>query len=208
MELDLLAQIGKSDHIPFFPFAVVLLSDVFRKLRDFRRYRYCVLKATSERKVVSRFASFPKTGPPIHAAIVPILLHEVAHLAYRSNAHFVDDLKEMADVALDRFAAAAAKQAETGDEPVPGGNLLGIPFEQYDQDRLKKQLEEYSTATRNNPALLEEVTCDLISALAFVNLEADVDCFENLVPEKCRFLLVNSETFSMSQLRQVYTFSF
>jgi hypothetical protein len=52
------------------------------------------------------------------------------------------------------------------------------------QVRLKSQLEEYTATIRNNQELTEEVTCDLISALAFVNSEARIDCFENLLPEK------------------------
>jgi hypothetical protein len=182
MELDLLAQIARPGGDWILTFSTALLGDVFRQRRDLRRYRYCVLKARGDVATLEKLAMLPKGGGPFHAAIVPVVLHEVAHIAYRNNEGFIKGLRDLAESALEKFAFATAEQAQTGRYPVDAGQTLGVPFEQYDQERLKLQLEAYTAMIRGNPELLEEVTCDFTSALAFVNSEAGIDCFEDLVP--------------------------
>jgi hypothetical protein len=184
MELDLLSQIPRAGSDWVLTFSTILLGDVFRQRRDFRRYRYCVLKATGDTGTLRTLGALPKDGLPFHAAIVPVLLHEVAHVVYRKDVGFIKGLKGLAAAALEKFAEATAEQVRTGMFPIEEGETLGVPFDQYDQVRLKEQLESYTATIRNNPHLLEEVTCDLISALAFVTSEAGVDCFENLTPAR------------------------
>ncbi len=182
MELDLIAQITRPGSDWVLTFGTALLGDVFRQRRDFRRYRYCVLKASGDTATLGKLAALPKDGLPFHAAIVPVLLPEVAHITYRNNEGFIKSLRELAESALEKFALATAEQALTGKYPIKAGQTLDVPFEQYDQGRLKTQLEAYTATIRNNPELLEEVTCDFIAALAFVNSEAGIDCFEDLIP--------------------------
>jgi len=178
IELDLLAQISSMKPDWVYAFFVVLLSDVFRRHRDLVRYRYCVLKALGDAESLRGLASLPKEGPPIHAAIAPVLLHELAHVAYRRGEAFVGPLREFCRVALAKFADASAEQAATGRPPIADGSTLGVPFADYDQARLKRQLESYAATIRNNEELEEEVTCDLVAALALINFEAGINVFD------------------------------
>ncbi len=178
IELDLLAQISAMKPNWVYAFFIVLLGDVFRRHRDLARYRYCVLKALGDVESLRGLASLPKDGPPIHAAIAPVLLHELAHVAYRKEEVFVGVLRELCRAALTKFAEASADQAATGRPPIGDGATLGVPFEEYDQERLKRQLESYAATIRNNEELEEEVTCDLIAALALVNFEAGINSFD------------------------------
>jgi hypothetical protein len=184
MELDLLAQVARPQGDWIFTFSTAMLGDVFRQQRDIRRYRYCVLKASGDLRTLHTLAAIPKESAPVQAGIVPVLLHELAHIVYRRGDAFVETFKGLAEVALEKFAFASAEQAATGKYPVPEGQILGVPFEEYDQPRLKSQLEAYAATIRGNPELLEEVTCDIISALAFVNFEGRTDCFRSLIPEE------------------------
>jgi hypothetical protein len=186
MELDLLTQVAVMKPDWAYAFFVVLLGDAFRQNEDLVRYRYCVLKARGDIGSLRSLASLPKEGAPIHAALVPVLLHEWAHIVFRRPDDFVPNLRELCRATLAKFADASAEQAETGQPPVAEAVTLGIPFEQYDQKRLKQQLSLYATTIQDNTELEEELCCDLIAALAFLNMHAGINCFHDLVPPSIR----------------------
>jgi hypothetical protein len=184
MELDLLVQVGAMKPGWAYTFFVTLLGDSFRQHRDLRRYRYCVLKVRGDVESLRGLASLPKDGPPLHVAIAPVLLHELAHIVFRSGAAFVDELRLYCSTTLEKFARVSEKVAETGQLPIKPGVTLGTPIGEYDLVRMKRQLGSYVSAIRGNEELEEELTCDLIAALAFVNFEGAINCFEEITPSK------------------------
>lgn len=186
MELDLLVQVGAMKPDWAYTFFVTLLSDAFRQHRDLRRYRYCVLKVRGDTGSLRGIAALPKDGPPLHLAIAPVLLHELAHLVFRSGIGFVQNLQLLCRAALEKFAATSADVARTGRLPIQGGVTLGVPIESYDQERMKRQLDSYAATIRGNEELEEELTCDLIAALAFVNFEGGINCFEEITPSSLK----------------------
>lgn len=182
MELDLLVQVGPMKKDWAYTFFVTMLGDAFRQHRDLQRYRYCVLKVRWDIESLRGLASLPKNGPPLHAAIAPVLLHELAHLVFRRGAPFVENLQALARVTLAKFANVSEECARTGRLPIEGGVTLGMPIQEYDQARLKHQLGLYVSTIRGNEELEEELTCDIIAALAFVNFESGINCFEEITP--------------------------
>lgn len=182
LELDLLAQVPRGRQDWIYAFFVVMLGDVFRRQHDLRRYRYCVLKALGDVQSLAKLSALPKDGPPLHAAIAPVLLHELAHIVFRRGGDVVEPIHAMSRATLARFASLSAEQAATGRPPIREGHTLGVPFEQYDQHRLSEQLDNYAATIRNNDELEEELACDFIAALAFISSESGVDCLQELLP--------------------------
>jgi hypothetical protein len=99
MQLDHL-QVARPGGDWMHTFSTALLCDVFRQHRDLKRYRYCVLKAAKDLETLRGLASLPQDGSRVQAAVVPILLHEVAHVVYRRKEALVEVLKQMANMPL------------------------------------------------------------------------------------------------------------
>lgn len=149
---------------------ILMLADGFRAAGDQHRYALCLGWALPRAAQIQRhrMSAIDRTGYSAEPMIV--LLHELAHRVLREDDGALEVWRDTCALGVDKVLAALSQGGQFRDQAISDGVRLGLGTEEAD-----RQIAIYLDHLRNNGALLEELTCDLLGAVAFLNLNSRND---------------------------------
>lgn len=149
--------------------SALLLADAFRACGDFHRYALCLgwsLPRAAEIHAL-RLAAYRHSGSS--AETVVVLLHELAHRVLAEGSEHAGPWREIGSARVAKIVEALS-EGELRDKALADSVRLGLSAEEAEH-----QLQTYKDQLLGNQELLEELTCDLLAVLAFLNLNSTSD---------------------------------
>ena len=144
---------------------MLLLADGFRSSNNTRYYAACMGSLLPRVAEISNARRAALTTPAFSAASVVVLLHELAHQVLRTLPNDTSIWREMAIHAIAKVTAAL-QNSEMRDRAIQDAQRFGL-----EHDKATTQIETYLARLQSSPKLHEELTCDLLAAVSFLNLQ-------------------------------------
>lgn len=145
---------------------ILLLADGFRTRGDLRRFASCLGWAVprAEQIAASRIAAINSAAYSAESLV--ILFHEMAHHVLNVvPADLATTWRAMSAAALEKIVAAL-EHSELREQAMQDMLRSGLSSE-----HAENQINTYLTAIQSSPKLTEELTCDLLAAIGFLNLK-------------------------------------
>lgn len=144
---------------------VLLLADGFRSRGDIQRFAVCLGWALPrQREIIAGRAEAMKTAGFSAEALV-ILFHELAHHVLLGNPELAAVWRELSATSLQKILGAL-RQSELREQAVQDITASGLSRQQAEA-----QMDTYLETLQSSAKLTEELTCDLLAAVGFVNLQ-------------------------------------
>jgi hypothetical protein len=148
---------------------VLLMADGFRACNDEGRFVTCMSWALPRAPEIRALRRASLAKPAFSAESMVVLLHELAHHALRRDDAALVRWRELARVALDKLIAAL-EDGPMKAQLVAKGVAFGL-----DPRAAEEQVTAYVERLRTRDAIREELCCDLLASVGFVNLESGAD---------------------------------
>lgn len=149
--------------------SALLLADAFRACGDFHRYALCLGWALPRAAEIHalRLAAFRQPGSSAETMVV--MLHELAHRVLAEGSEHTTGWREIGSARVAKIVEALS-EGELRDKALADSVRLGLSAGEAEH-----QLKTYKDQLLGNEELLEELTCDLLAVLAFLNLNSSSD---------------------------------
>ena len=144
---------------------MLLLADGFRGFGNMRYYAACMGSLLPRLTDISNARRAALAAPAFSAGSVVVLLHELAHQVLRALPEATSIWRELALHAIAKVAAAL-QNSEMRDRAIRDAEGFGL-----EHDKASAQIETYLARLQSSPKLHEELTCDLLAAVSFLNLQ-------------------------------------
>jgi hypothetical protein len=151
----------------------LLLADGFQSCGNVRHHVACMGWLVQR---VPEIVAFRRAAmaPEAHSAeALIVLLHEMAHHVLPAHPGPMQVWRDAAMLAIEKIAEALAEG------PLREGLLRQAQGLGLDQEKAATQLEAYLGELRSRSLLREELTCDLLAALGFLNLRSGRNVLED-----------------------------
>jgi hypothetical protein len=149
---------------------VLMLADGFRAAGDLYRYSLCLGWALPRSLEIQRHRQLAIDSSGQSAETMVVLLHEVAHRVFQEDDDSTQWWRDACAVGVDKVLASLSQGGQFRDQAVSDGVRLGLG-----QEDAVRQITTYLDHIRDNKELLEELACDLLAVVAFLNLNSQDD---------------------------------
>lgn len=168
-ELGLLSTLGATPDAGYDK-SILMLADAFRALGDFRRYAACMGWAIPRTPAIKHLRCMARNRSGHSAETMIVLLHEIAHRVLSSADNTMQGWRDMSAVGVEKVRESLDHGGQFREWALTYGMRLGLP-----QAQAKQQIMTYLDHLRGNQELIEELTCDLLAVMAFLNLKSAAD---------------------------------
>lgn len=154
--------------------SILMFADAFRACGDFRRYAACLGWASGRVREIHalRSAAFARSSSSADAMMV--LMHEMAHQVLASDVENSMPWRDLCRSQIERLKSSLT-DGELNNKVLADGIQLGLSAAEA-----RAQMDLYLGHLRGNDELLEELSCDLLGVLAFLNLNSPTDVLADL----------------------------
>lgn len=154
--------------------SILMLADAFRASGDIHRYAVCMGWALPRTQNILRLrtAAFNKSGNSAETMLV--LLHEVAHRVLGTGNNDSAVWRQICSDGVEKLLFSLSQGGQHRNLALSDSMRFGL-----DAMQAERQIATYLDHLRGNSQLLEELTCDLLAVMAFLNLNSLADVIGN-----------------------------
>jgi hypothetical protein len=156
--------------------AILILADGFRACRDDARFLACMRWAIAREEPIHAMRRAALAQAAFSAESMVVLLHELAHHVSLGGDPALARWREMSRVAVDKLIAAL-----TDGTMREGLIAKGVEFG-LEAAEAELQVAAYIARLRTRETIREELLCDLLAAVGFVNQESEADAIREAGP--------------------------